>query len=239
LESVRSADVDRALEGLGDVPSDIYALVERYVGRTRITASDADSLLASLAPVAFDRVARTLAGGVAAPQEAVVSDADELSAPLVTERRGSQPDRVEAERDQVSSGSAGRADSDLVENVQLQVENVQLQQQPVPAFLQASTPDTGDGPLTRRMDARDVRIVSGTRKAAFSAGLLGADDLPDFPAIRPPTSGKDADEQPAVAADAATGAAVDQTDSFEILVDEEILEIEPDDAVFDDSPDES
>jgi hypothetical protein len=89
------------------------------------------------------------------------------------------------------------------------------------------------------MDARDVRIVPVARKAAFSAGLLGADDLPDFPAIRPPSSGKDSEERPSVAPAATSSTVADQTDSFEILVDEEILEIEPDDAVFDDSPDES
>jgi hypothetical protein len=89
------------------------------------------------------------------------------------------------------------------------------------------------------MDARDVRIVPGARKAAFSAGLLGADDLPDFPAVRPPSSGKDAEDHPSVVPAAASSTVADQTDSFEILVDEEILEIEPDDAVFDDSPEES
>jgi hypothetical protein len=257
-----SAEQDRALEGLGAVPSDLRRLVEQYAGRARLTPGDADSLLATLAqtaptsglPAQPDQVVRT-------PDERVANESDHLGSSRVESDlvtigvttlgvtanfgrelvRTSEPrtnnDLVEQPTDQPTA----RVSSDLVEQPSAQPSaQPSTVQQPRAATLIEPPADTGDpkdGPLTRRMDARDVRVFPVARKAAFSAGILGADDLPEFPLIRSPSVAKEVEDRKSVASmpTDSTSTSSEQTDSFEILVDEEILEIEPDDPLFEES----
>jgi hypothetical protein len=198
-----SAEQEHALEGLGAVPSNLSDLVERYAGRARLTPSDADSLLAALAH---------------------------------PEQVRTEPEQVAQERELVQAldqlGSSHLESDSVTAGVNADFQRPQPQSlvpPPQAATVLESAADTTepkDGPLTRRMDARDVRVFP--RKAAFSAGILGADDLPEFPLSR-------AHELKSAVSTTADSTSSEQTDSFEILVDEEILEIEPDDPVFDES----
>jgi hypothetical protein len=244
-----SAEQERILEGLGAVPSDLTRLVERYAGRTRLSPSDADSLLATLAQpsaalglvqpqllqVQLDQVART-------PGERFRNEAEDLGSSHLESNLVTVGLKADAVGLKVEVGLKADVGRDMDRTSESGI-NSDLVAQPTAeqprsgALIEASadTSEPKDGPLTRRMDARDVRVFPVARKAAFSAGILGADDLPEFPVIRSPSVVKEVEEAKSVVAMPTDSAASEQTDSFEILVDEEILEIEPDDPVFDES----
>jgi hypothetical protein len=90
----------------------------------------------------------------------------------------------------------------------------------------------GAGLFTHRMDATELRRSSipplERRNTPFPSGVPGATELPDIrPSSRPPATTEPAPPS------AASHMLHDAEDSFEILVDEEILELEPDDLLED------
>jgi hypothetical protein len=91
-------------------------------------------------------------------------------------------------------------------------------------------PEPKDGPLTQRMSAREVRTPVPRRP--FAGGLAGADDLPQFPINRPPQTARSIPPPLPPRSAAAASPAPTEQDNFEIIVDDEILEIEPDDPLL-------
>lgn len=81
---------DETLSDLGPVPGDVEALIERYLGSRRITAAQADSLLAELgrgaapAPVAVPPAPRSPGRRYNTPFPQGIAGADDL--PLISPR---------------------------------------------------------------------------------------------------------------------------------------------------------
>jgi hypothetical protein len=221
-------------------------LIERYTGSARLAVGDADLLLAGLRDGAGARVAPpSLTDQVEPELSAGGPSADRFARTLagaavaIGDQVAIKVDQVES-RNQVELGPAANQVDPLHAEQRLEHPEPPTHfsaEEPVEALFGrgAETLEPRDGPLTRRMDARDVRLGTNGRKSTFSGGLLGADDLPEFPLTRTPSFAKNVDEPKAVPRTNAGSAANEDDDSFEILVDEEILEIEPDDAIFEES----
>ena len=79
---------------------------------------------------------------------------------------------------------------------------------------------------------RDSTAVPNQRKGPLAQGLTGIDELPDFPVTRSLATAKSADDVRTFPKPTESTIGPD-ADSFEILVDEEILEIEPEDSILD------
>jgi hypothetical protein len=233
--------MDQVLEGLGDVPVNLGQLIERHIGKTRITPREADSLLKDLG-VGGDEPNR----GEPHAHELPDTDHDQ------GKDRGQGKDDIDrgqgkdAERRQFAATSIqpdqqASAESARASAIASPEDRVAVM---APAVIDASlestsglTPTTALSPSSG-VDVRDLRSAPGLRKTTFTDGLTGLDDLPEFPIGRSPSAARhtvDSKHSPKPMLPVPD----EDTDSFEILVDEEILELEAEDSIVEDSDDDA
>jgi hypothetical protein len=251
LNGTRRAEVDRMLEGLGFVREpDLGRLIERYVGPAPITLQLADQLLQEL---------HSSASAHGAPQRRG------LEPTFVADSRRDEPDGTHQARSlDRDDGDRGQGVAQAVadENVLLRHENmaarsaIQSDQErsefvlderealkPLSsgAIVNSSLSANEETRTPRALSAKPARDLQGTaanpRKAFLPDGLAGVDDLPSFPGARSFPTAKTVEEQRTVLKPAESALSTDAADSFEILVDEEILELEPEDSIDDEIDD--
>jgi hypothetical protein len=235
LNSAQRGKIDQVLDGLGDVPVNLGRLIERHVGRIRITASEADSLLTELGEPIRGQPQELRAGSLKERQGLLRHDID----------RGQNQDQDGQDRDR---GQEKEAEPQQFVAASFQPESAVAARSTESVTTQAgasSSPEstlelaqTTESSVSRRPDARDLRYAPNLRKTTFTDRLTGLDDLPEFPVGRSPSAAKltgDSKHSPKPVASIPN----EDADSFEILVDEEILELEPEDSVVDDDDDDA
>jgi hypothetical protein len=255
LNSALRAKMDQVLDGLGDVPVNLGQLIERHIGQKRVTPSEADSLLRELGGGELNR-GESLRGSLrgALRGESLRDGLKELGGepnrgelqefPDIDRGQEKDGQEKDADRRQLVAGSSQPEYPPFGESTSAKARPEDRLPVVTPAVTGAPlgstlglAQNTGSS-VSPSVDVRDLRSAPNLRKTAFTEGLTGLDDLPEFPVGRSPSGARPTGESKH-SPKPVQSVPDEDTDSFEILVDEEILEFEAEDSVVEDSDDDA